>query len=120
MMPDPLPVAVRAQRIQRSLHQLPANFFFLLERDLDVAYHMNDAVTENGAVGAHHLSNREGRCDLHCRDAGLFQFRCDRSAAASARPSSRSQYDGIDAQLLHPLRHLAAHATRVRKRIGQS
>ena len=48
----------RPQRLQGFLHQPPANFFFLLRRDLGVAHHVNDAVTENGAVGAHHLGNR--------------------------------------------------------------
>ena len=81
---------------------------------------MHDAVTQNGAVRAHHFRDRQGCCDLNRRDAGLLQFRRDRSAAARAGASRRSEYDGIDSQLFHPFGHLPAHPSRVRERIGQS
>jgi hypothetical protein len=79
---------------------------------------VNDAVAQYGAVGAYHLCNRESGRDLNRRDAGLFEFGCDRSTAARTRPSGGCKNNSVDAQLFDPLRHLTAHAPGIGKRIG--
>jgi hypothetical protein len=79
---------------------------------------VNDAVAQYGAVGTHHLCNRESGRDLNRRDAGLFEFGCDRSAAARARPSGGCKDNSVDAQLFDSFRHFAAHAAGIGKRIG--
>ena len=79
---------------------------------------VNNAVTQDKAVGTDHLRDGKSRRDLNGRDAGLFQFGCDRSAAAGARPSRGGKDNRINAQLFHSFRHLAAHAPRVGKRVG--
>ena len=108
----------RLQRLQRLFHQFATQFFFLFRRNVGVADDVNDAVPSYSAVGADHLGNGQSRGDLNRRDAGLFEFRCDRSAAACARPSGGRKDNGVDAQLFNSFRHLAAHAPSVGKRVG--
>jgi hypothetical protein len=79
---------------------------------------VNDAVAAYSAVGTYHLCNRQSGRDLNRRDAGLFEFGCDRSAAARARPSGGSKNDSVYAQLFDSFRHLAAHAPGIGKRVG--
>jgi hypothetical protein len=104
--------------LQRPFHQFATQFFFLFRRDVGVADDVNDAVPSYSAVGAYHLCNRESGRDLNCRDTGLFEFGCDRSAAARARPSGGCKDNSVDAQLFDSFRHLAAHAPGIGKRIG--
>ena len=112
--------AISAQCSQRLLDQFAPQFFFLISRHLGVADDVDDAVTEHGSIGTDHFGDGQGRGDLHGRDAGFFQFGCDRSAAASAGTSRRRKYDRIDAQTFSLLGHLASHAPRIRQRIGQT
>jgi hypothetical protein len=48
---------------------------------------VNNAVTEHQAIGSNHFRHGQSRRDLHRGNSGLFEFRRDRSAAASARSS---------------------------------
>ena len=77
-------------RRERLFHQPAPQLLFVLFRYLNIANDMDDTIAEHQPVGANHFRHRQRRGDLHRRDASLFQFRCDRSAAASAGPSSRS------------------------------
>ena len=78
---------IRLQRVQRFLHELSPQFFFLCRRQLGVAGDMHDAGAEDDAVGADHFGDGFGGGDLHHGNAGFFEFGRDRSAAASAGSS---------------------------------
>jgi len=79
---------------------------------------VNNAVAKHQPIGANHLSDGQCRGHLHRWDACLFQFRRNRSAAASAGTSRGGEYDGIDAQTLGLLCHLPPHPPRIGERIG--
>ncbi len=81
--------SILPQRRQRIFDQLASEFFFFIGRHVRVTDDVHDAVAEHYAVGTDHFCYRQCRSDLHRRDAGLFQFRRNRSAAASAGASSR-------------------------------
>ena len=108
----------RSQRFQRLFHQFTPYFFFLLRRNIGIADDVNDAVAQYGAVGAYHLCNGKSGRNLNRWNAGLFEFSCDRSAAAGAGPSRGRKDNCINAQLFHSFSHLAAHAPRIGKRVG--
>jgi hypothetical protein len=101
------------QRGQRFLDQSAAHFFLFLGRDADIAHHLHNAVAENDPIGTDHFGDGERRGDLHRRDAGFFQFYCDRSATARAGASRGGENHRIDAQQFGFDSHLAAHAPRV-------
>jgi hypothetical protein len=109
---------VALQRLQRSFDQLAADFFFIFGAHVGIADDMNDAVAEHGTIGADHLGDRQCGGDLHRRYPCFFQFSGDRSTAASAGASRRREDDRVDAEPFSLLGHLAAHAPRVRQRIG--
>jgi hypothetical protein len=75
---------------------------------------MNDAVADHHAIGTDHLRHRQCRSDLHRRDAGLLQFRRNRSTAARAGASRGREDDRVHSQALGLLGHFSAHAARVR------
>lgn len=81
---------------------------------------MHYSIAQDDAVGPNHFSDGKGGGNLHRRNPGFLQFRSDRSAAASASPSSGRENDGVDAQLLGLFRHLPPHAPSVGKRIGKT
>lgn len=108
----------RLERIEGFLHQLAAQVFLVLGRQLGVAGDMDNASSQNDPIGADHLGYGQSGSDLNHRDAGFFQFSCDRSAAARARPSRRSEDHRIDSLFLYLLGHLPAEPARVRQRIG--
>jgi hypothetical protein len=108
---------VRLQRVQRFLHQLSPQLFFLRGRQFGIAGHMDDAGAQDDAVGADHLGDWLRGGNLHHRDAGFFQFGRDRSAAASAGASRRGENDRIDAVPFGLFRYLSAEAACVRQRI---
>ena len=58
---------------------------------------MDYAVTLDYAVGPYHAGYRGDGGDLGYGDASLFEFGCDRSAAASGGPSSGGEHHRIDA-----------------------
>lgn len=99
------------------MHEPAAQIFLIVRRQFDIAGDMHDAVAQYHAVRSDHLGNRQGRSNLHHGNAGSLQLRCNRSAAASARPSRRSQNHGVDAVPLDLLRHFAAQAPRIGQRI---
>lgn len=105
---------VRLQRIEGLLHELSSEVFLVGRRELGVARHMDDAGSQNYPVGSHHFSNRQSRGDLHDRDACFLELRRDRSAAASAGSSRRSQDDRVDAIPFDFLCHFPAEAARIR------
>ena len=108
------------QRRQRLLDQLAADFLFIFGAHAGIADDVNDAVAEHGAIGADHLGDGQRGGDLHRRYASFFQFRGDRSAAASAGASRGGEDNRVDAQPFRLLGHLAPHAPGVRQRIGQT
>lgn len=57
---------------------------------------MDNAAALNHAVRTHHLRYRDDRGDLGDRNAGLFEFGCNRSTAASGRASRGGEDDRID------------------------
>ena len=71
---------------------------------------MNDTVSSNDAVRAHHLRDGKSRRNLNGWDAGLFEFSRDRSAAARAGASRGRKDNCINPQLFDSFSHLAAHA----------
>ena len=75
---------------------------------------MNNAVTEHQSIRADHLGDGQRRSNLHGGDTRLFQLGCDRSAAARARPSRRSEDDGVDTEAFYLVGHFASHAARIR------
>ena len=99
------------------MHEPATQVLLIVRGQFGIAGDMHDSITHYHAVRSNHLGNRQGGSNLHHGDAGLLQLRCDRSAAASARPSRRSQNDGVDAIPLRFLRHLTAQAPRIGKRI---
>jgi len=105
---------IRLQRVQRFLHELSSQLLFFSGRQFGVAGDVDDAGAEDDAVGTDHFGDRFGSGDLHHRDAGLLQFSCNRSAAASAGSSRRRKNHRVDPALLRLGRHLAAHAPGIR------
>ena len=101
---------IRLQRIERLLHQLAAQFLFILQRQLGVAGDVDDAGSQNDAVGADHFGDGQGGGDLHDWDAGFFEFGGDRSAAARAGASSGGEDHRVDAVALDFFDHLAPQA----------
>jgi len=79
---------VRLQGVERLLDELAAQFFFVLQWQLGITGDMNDAGSQDDAVGTDHFGDGSRRGDLHHWDAGFFEFGGDRSAAASAGASS--------------------------------
>ncbi len=79
---------VRLQGVERLLDKLAAQFFFVLRGELGVAGDMDDAGSQDDAVGADHFGDGSRGSDLHHWDAGFLEFGGDRSAAASAGASS--------------------------------
>jgi hypothetical protein len=75
---------------------------------------VDNAMSQDDTVGAHHLGNGQGRCYLNHRDAGLLQLGRDRSSAASAGASGRCEDHGVYPFSFHLLDHLLAHPTGVR------
>lgn len=104
---------------ERLLDQTASYFLFVFRRHLSVADHMDDPIAEYQPIGTDHFCHRQGRGDLHRGDAGFFQLRGDRSAAARAGPSRGSENDRVDTQLFGLSRDLASHTPGVRQRIGQ-
>ena len=113
-------LVVALQRLECLLDQLTPQLFLRSGGHAGSPHDVHDAVTKHDSVSADHLSDGNGRSNLNCRDTRLLQFRCDRSAAARAGPSSRGENDGIDPQLLCPLGHLAPHPTSIGEGIGQT
>jgi hypothetical protein len=107
------------QRLKSLLDQLPPKLFLIFVRETCVPDHVNDTVPEHQPIGSDHLRNRQRRRDLHGRNARLFQFSRDRSAAARARSSRRCEDYGIDSETFDPLGHFPTHATRIGQRVGQ-
>ena len=99
------------------MHEPAAQIFFILRRQLGVAGDVHNAVAQHHAVRSDHLGNRQCRSNLHHGNAGFLQLGRDRSAAARARSSRRSQNHGVDAVPLDLLRHFAAQAPRIGQRI---
>ena len=81
---------------------------------------MNDAVSEHYPIRPNHFCDGQRGGNLNRRDAGLLQFGRDRSAAARASPSGRSQYHAVDPKRLCLFSHFTPHAPGVGKRIGQA
>ena len=103
-----LALLVRLKRVEGLLHELAAQFFFVVGRQLGVAGDVNDAGAQHYAVGADHLGDGQGGSNLDYRNAGFFQFSRYRSAAASAGPSRRSKNHRVGAVSFYFLGHLAA------------
>jgi hypothetical protein len=82
-----LTLFTRLKRVERLLHELAAQFLFVVGWQLGVAGDVNDAGAQNYPVGADHLGDRQGGSNLHYGNAGFLQFGRDRSAAASAGAS---------------------------------
>jgi len=82
---------------QSLFHQTAPHLLLVLRRDLGVADHMDDTIAQHQPVGADHFCHWQRRGNLHCGDTGFFQLRSDRSAAASAGPSSRGENNRVDA-----------------------
>jgi hypothetical protein len=87
---EPIPALLLLHRRERLFHQSASKLFFILFRYLRIAHYMDDTIAEDQPIGAHHFRHRQRRGNLHCGDAGFFELRRDRSAAASAGPSRRS------------------------------
>jgi hypothetical protein len=104
---------VRLQSIEGLLNEFSPELFFVGGRKLGVACHMDYAGSQDHPVGSHHFSDRQGGGDLHNRNAGLLELCRNRSAAASARTSRRSQDDRIDAILFDFFCHFPAEAARI-------
>ena len=111
---ESLRFTVVLQRGQRFVDQSPAHFFLFLGRNADIAHHLHNAVAEHDPIGPDHFRDGQRRSDLHRRDAGLFQFGRDRSAAARAGSSRGGENDSVDAQTFGFRRHLAPHTAGVR------
>lgn len=108
------------QCFERLFHQLTPKLFLVVGGEAGIANDVNNAVAEHQAIGADHFCNRQSGSDLHRRDAGFFQFRGDRSAAARAGSSRRSENDRVDPQAFGLLSHFTAHAAGIRQRIRQA
>ncbi len=104
----------RLQGLKRLPYQLASEVSLLLRRKTSVARDVNDPMSQDDTVGAHHLGNGQGRCYLNHRDAGLLQLGCDRSAAASAGASGRGEDHGVYPFSFHLMDHLLAHPAGVR------
>lgn len=76
---------------------------------MGIAHDVNDTVTKHQAIGTDHFRHRQSRRDLHRGNSRLFEFRRNRSAAASARPSRGRENNRVYAETLGPFGHLPAH-----------
>ena len=85
-----IPTLLLLHRRERLFHQSASELFFILFRYLRIAHYMDDTIAEDQPIGADHFRHRQRRGNLHCGNAGFFEFRRDRSTAASAGSSRRS------------------------------
>ena len=107
------------QRFQRPKDNGLTERFLIFRAHLGVAQGVDDPVSLDDAVGAHHLGDgRDGR-DLGDGYARPLQLGGDRSAAARAGPSSGGENDGINARFLQRLGHFAPQATAVGNGVGK-
>ena len=102
------------------MDQLASEVLLLVGRQAGVSGDVDYSVTKHHPIGADHLGDGQGRGDLDYRDSGLLEFGCDRSAAASAGPSSRREDHRVNALVLDLLDHLLAHAPGVGQRVGEA
>lgn len=105
------------QSIEGLLHEFSPQFFFIGGSEFGVARYVHDAGSEDDPIGANHFGDRQGRGDLHDRDARFLEFGCDRSAAASARASRRSENDGVDTIGLDLGGYFSSQAAGIRERV---
>jgi hypothetical protein len=107
-------LSVALQCLERLFYQLTPELLLFLGGHTGITDYVNNAVPKHQAIGSDHFRDRQRRSYLHRGDAGFFQFRGDRSAAARAGSSRRSENDRVDPQTPGFLGHLTAHAARVR------
>ena len=91
----------------------PPEFLFLTGGEISGAQRVDDAGALDDAVGANHLGDGNHRGYLANRDTRFFQLGRDRSAAASAGPSSRGEDHRVNPRILQLLRDLLSQTAAV-------